>query len=77
MNIYLWEVDFEDGYSICIKSKKTPCVKSEDMIGYLNGNSLMRKDISKFGKIVNVYPISKEDAEKFYDMKEFSNWPIL
>lgn len=77
MNIYLWEVDFEDGYSICIKSEKTHCVKSEDMVEYLSGNSIMRKDISKFGKIVNVYPISEEEAEKFYDMKNFSIWPIL
>ena len=77
MKIYLWEVDFEDGYPICIKSEKSHCVKFEDMIEYLNGNSLMRKDISKFGKIVDVYPISKKEAEKFYDMNEFSNWPIL
>lgn len=69
----LYEITFENGTSICIKSLST--IKAPDSIEKLN--VFLANDITKNGQYIDVMPINKEEAEQFFDLSNFDNWPVF
>lgn len=65
-----YEIDFKDGYSIVIKSKREPTLEE--------ANRWLAEDVKKYGPVTLVGDeISREDAEKFYDFSTEKDWPVF
>lgn len=69
----LYEVTFANNFSICIKSLST--IETPDHIEKLN--VFLANDIAKNGQVIDVIPIDQEEAEKFFDLSNFNNWPVF
>ena len=68
----LYEIDFEDGYSMVIKSYHKPSIEE--------ANKWLAADIErmKCGAVTNVTDeIDEEDARMFYDFSNEKNWTIF
>lgn len=73
-NYNLYEVSFAQNYSICIKSifdNAEDPKYNEELFEFL------AEDIKKFGEIIDIMPITVEEAEKFFDLSDFDNWPVF
>ncbi|MGN8969859.1 hypothetical protein [Intestinimonas sp. HCP28S3_D6] len=66
--VSFYELDFESGYGMVIKGTRDPSVEeAQDFI-------------SKHGTdevVIGVFPISREEAENFYDFTYEENWPVF
>lgn len=73
-NYNLYEVSFSQGYSICIKSiyDNAESQKHNEEL-----DKFLEKDIGNFGTITNIIPINYEEADRFFDLTEFDNWPVF
>lgn len=68
-NIKFFEVDFENGYSLCIKSFREPSID--------DANRWLASDVIQFGSVTGVYPIEETEARKFYDFENETQWPVF
>lgn len=74
LNYYEVEFSFRDPaqgtYSICIRGTREPSVEEAAVF--------CRKDAESLDAVVTrVDPISREEAEHFYDFSNEENWPIF
>lgn len=65
-----YEVDFADGYGMCIKAKRQPTIEE--------ANEFYKEDTEKYGGIINVLgPYTREEVAPFYDMEYEDNWLVF
>lgn len=65
-----YEVDFNNGYGMVIKSKIEPTREQIE--------EFVKVDADKNGGVADIYgPSTREEVSPFYDMENESNWPIL
>ena len=65
-----YEVDFNNGYGMVIKSKIEPTREQIE--------EFVKVDADKNGGVAEIYgPSTREEVSPFYDMENESNWPIL
>lgn len=65
-----YEVDFNNGYGMVIKSKIEPTREQIE--------EFVKVDADKNDGVAEIYgPSTREEVSPFYDMENESNWPIL
>lgn len=67
--MYHYEIDFENGYSIVIRADYDDMTVEE-------ANKLLFSDIETNGKVTNVIDTTIRDMVKFYDCENYKDWPI-
>ncbi len=64
-----FEVEFKDGYSICIRGKRRPTLSE--------AATFCKADCETFGEVVKVLPLDISEALSFFDMDDEESLPIF
>jgi hypothetical protein len=65
-----YEVEFNDGYSICIKGKRQPSIEE--------ANEFLKEDCKNLKVFVtNVIEIDNYEAHEFFDMEHEEKYPVF
>lgn len=65
-----YEVDFVNGYGMCIKAKKEPTITE--------ANEFYKEDSFKNGGILSIFgPYTRDEVSPFYDMSNEDQWLVF